>query len=99
MYFGYKTQKAVTKSERTTLNEFVNPSFEKSLLREIKEEKIRSQKKAEDAAISKIAQDLLARRISISPAVAELQNNQNNKRMSSIAENNEDFEDLDKTQF
>ena len=99
MYFGYKTQKAITKSERTTLNEFVNPSFEKALLREIKEEKIRSKKKEEDAAISKIAQDLLARRLSITPAVAELQKSQHNKRMSLIAENNEDFEEFEKTQF
>lgn len=99
MYFGYKTQKAITRSERTTLNEFVNPSFEKSLLREIKAEQIRSKKNEEDAAISKIAQNLLARRTSVLPVVAESQPNQNNRRMKNIAEINEEYEEMDKTKF
>ncbi|CBY12034.1 unnamed protein product [Oikopleura dioica] len=99
MYFGYKTQKAITRSERTTLNEFVNPSFEKSLLREIKAEQIRSKKNEEDAAISKIAQNLLARRTSVLPVVAEKQPNQNNHRMKNISEINEEYEKMDKTKF
>ena len=99
MYFGYKTQKAIINSGRNSLNEFVNPSFEKSLLREIKDEQILSKKEQKDAAISRIAKDLLARRTSVSALVTEGPQIQNNHRMSFISENNEDPKVLDNTQF
>ena len=99
MYFGYKTQKAISNSGRNSLNEFVNPSFEKALLREIKDEQIRSENNQKDAAISRMAKELLARRTSVSALVTEGSQIQNNHRMSFVSENNEDSKVMDDTQF